>query len=219
MVCARKINEMSFRLQHFDPQSSVDIITEMYRTAPKFPNSSRLLFKDMFVAAREVSSVSISVLDSRYVALFDVKQFDPEQHLEAQEEGLAAFSVNNLYRFRLFKSGESQVDRLVFTFEAYQDAESGDLFIEKFKKDKDWLISENHLKEFFRMTFDDIAHIKMLGEMRLDIEEKNRYRLETVYFVEHIKTLDYDEVDEKPDNERRLIDKGKLWTVYHFSNK
>jgi len=210
---------MSLRVNHNIAQSSVDVIKKLYRTSPKLPNSSRLFFKNMFAVADEKTSVSISVIDVEYTALFDVKIFDPEEHLEPRDDDTEQQSKTYLYRFRLFQEQKGAVDKLVFVFEAYQNSEDGTIFVENFGVKNKWKISPKHLKEFFRMALDDINELKMPGEIMLGIEEKREYTLAVLYFAAYIKTLDYDRVKlEHRDEERELVMPGKKWIVLHYSN-
>lgn len=213
-----KPKHMSERIHHDIELSSVDIIKSLYRIAPKIPNSSRLFFNDMFAVADEKSSVSIPVIDSNYVALFDVKVFDPEEQLEVRDD-TEPLTATYLYRFRLFQEQANAIDKLVFVFEAYQNAEDGIIFVENFGVKNKWKISPKHLKEFFRMAFDDISELKNPAEIMLGIEKKREYALAVIYFAEYIQTLDYDQVKiEHEDKERAIAMPGKEWIVLHYSN-
>lgn len=162
--------------------TSLEMIDALYCIGPR-KEDGRTFFEEKFRQSELLDEDTINVLSDKYLALFDVAEYEIDTATGNGEE--------NLYRFRLFMTESGKEAKLIFTFAAFQNTETNSLFIEIFKTHHSWKVSTDVLREFLRMGFDKIDTQLRINNISLEILDGEASTKKVQIFENFIKTLNY----------------------------
>jgi hypothetical protein len=139
------------------------VLQQLYNTGPKVDLNEDETPKRMFVdekrkLAKVVSEEETIMHGAQYFGVFDVYSFEARSSDDTDQF---------LYRFRIVQNKKKKM-RLAFKFEAYQNKDSGFLFIENFKN-SNWDANDAVFREFLQICFAKIQQTKRISYIVMEL--------------------------------------------------
>lgn len=173
--------------------------------------AKRLFIDEKRKNAEIISEEEVVIREARYAGLFDVYSYEKASESESNQY---------LYRFRIAILKKKK-NLLAFKFEAYQNKETGSLFIENFEN-YNWDTNMSVMKEFLQTCFSKIMLTLEISHIVLELDRKRLTALDLKLFEDEVAELGYSREpsgDSAPKSDRAGYEKDKdgAWTIFVYS--